>query len=182
MWQAKFDSSLNQVYYQSSDGTVSFDLPCEVQNAQAPRKPCGVARPNFLSRITSKLLLSKTRSQENRIETAKKNVEEPKDVALPVAMAPAKANAGFYLSHMPLSMEDSFMLEDPLNLYNSDAESVSSDESVQSFYLELLTNEIYFDYEQSVYYDQKALQYIDEDYDKEKERHELRLQIMKELY
>lgn len=109
-------------------------------------------------------------------------MEQPKDVKLPVAIAPAKANGAYYLSHMPLSMEDSFMLEDPLNLYNSDVESVSSDESIQSFYLELLTNEIYFDYEQSVYYDDKALQYIDEDYDKEKERHELRLQIMKELY
>lgn len=182
MWQPKFDSTLNQVYYQNTEnGTVSFDLPCEVHSAHVPKKSCDVVRPNFLSRITSKLLLSKSKSHEGRSEAVHKSIEQPKEAKLPAVVAPTKVNA-LHLYHMPLSLEDSYMLEDPLDLYNSDVESVSSDESIQSFYLELLANEIYYDYEHSVYYDQKSIQYINEDYDKEKERHELRLQIMKELY
>ncbi|SGZ53934.1 CIC11C00000004260 [Sungouiella intermedia] len=182
MWQTKYDSILNQVYYQNTeDGSVSFDLPCEVQNSQHPKKSCDVVRPNFLSRITSKLLLHRSRSPENRSEMAKKSIQ-PVAAEQKMVDAPVKMDASVYFTSMPLSLEDSYMLENPLNLYNSDVESVSSCESIQSFYLELAPNEIYYDYENSIYYDEKALQYIEEDYDKEKERYELRLQIMKELY
>lgn len=179
MWETKFDSSINQVYYVNSlDGTVSFDLPCEVQS-KAPRKFCEF-RPNLLSRITSKLSLHKTKLKEEKL--GKPN-EEHETLGLVVDQLDSHSLlAANYLNltaHMPLSSEDDYMLDEPLNLYNSDSSSISSSESIQSFYLELLPNAIYFDYEQSVYYDDKS---VVDDFDKEQERLELRMQILKELY
>lgn len=189
MWETKFDSSINQVYYVNSlDGTVSFDLPCEVQS-KTPRKFCEF-RPNLLSRITSKLSLHKTKLKEEKGKTHENR--ENQDGSDDLSGAPADSItshsllAANYLNmtaHMPLSSEDDYMLDEPLNLYNSeynsDTSSISSSESIQSFYLELLPNAIYFDYEQSVYYDDKS---VVDDFDKEQERLELRMQFLKELY
>lgn len=61
--------------------------------------------------------------------------------------------------------------------YESDISSDSDSESVRSFYSELPLNEVYYDEEYSVYVDQSVAQG-----DREKERHELRLQILEELY
>lgn len=183
MWETKFDTSLNQVYYVNSlDGTVSFDLPCEVQSAKAPRyKGCEFARPNLLSRITSKLTLNRSRSHERKLELNKKPQSQNNE-RLDLDDHIVAATYLSSVAHMPLSLEDSYMLDEPLNLYNSDATSVSSDESIQSFYLELLPNDIYYDYEHSIYYDDKSMQYKEDDFEKEQERLELRLQILKELY
>lgn len=39
MWKTKFDTSLNQVYYENTmDGTITFDLPCEVQSHKSRPK------------------------------------------------------------------------------------------------------------------------------------------------
>lgn len=183
MWKTKFDSSLNQIYYENTlDGSVTFDLPCEVHNAKASKpKGCDLVRPNLLSRLTSRLPFCRSSSLENcrfRAAGTAKVVEKTSEV-------PDSQITSLYLSgmaHIPLSLEDSYMLEEPFNLYNSDASSISSDESVQSFYLELLPNDIYYDHEHSIYYDDKSIQHIEEDYDKEQERLELRLQILRELY
>lgn len=168
MWQSKYDESLDQVYYvNSDDGSVLFDLPCEVHTAKTKQSNfCKLMRPKLLSRISLALTLGRLKSHELK----------PQDPVVPVTLA---APQHFDYS-MALSGEDSFMLENPLNLYNLDASSVLSDESIQLFYSNIETNDIYYDYEHSVYYDDKSLQY--ENYDKEQERHELRLQILKELY
>lgn len=176
-WTTKYDPSINQVYYiNSDDGSVSFDLPCEVQSSKT-------VKPTLLKRITSKLSLCRSKSpldQCRALDVAELSVQPqlPAEPTHYVYEAPVPAKN--YTAH--LAVEDAYMLEEPLNLYNSDVSSISSDESIQSFYLELPHNEIYFDHEHSVYYDQKSLQVIEEFYDKEQERMELRLQLLKELY
>lgn len=186
MWKTKFDSILNQVYYvNTSDGSVSFDLPCEVQNPKTKPRSCNLRsnRPNLLSRISSKLLMHRSKSSEELPSLCSDS--EP-ELTQPESQPMSSAPSLYLLSvpHLALSLEDSYMLDEPLNLYQyqSDASSVSSDESIQSFYLELLANDIYYDYEHSIYYDDKSMQHTEDGYDKERERMELRLQILKELY
>lgn len=187
MWKSKYDASINQVYYENTlDGSVSFDLPCEVQNGKdSKRKPCQTIKPTLFSRLSRKLSHRRSASPPAEEVAAFAN-SEPAPKLNDESVDTSDAHiASAYLSgvaHMPFSLEDSYMFEEAFNLYSSDASSISSSESIQSFYLELLPNDIYYDQEQSIYYDNKAIQYIDEDYDKEKERTELRLQILKELY
>lgn len=174
MWETKFDSSLNQVYYvDSDDGSVLFDLPCEVHTGKS--KPKCHTKAKLISKITSALSLRKLKSAESKNESCL-------SVSSGSEFADSYYTPPLVNPQMHLTLEDSYMLETPLNLYNSDVSSVSSDESVQSFFSNIESNDIYFDHEHSIYYDSKSLQYIENDFDKERERHELRLQIFKELY
>lgn len=81
--------------------------------------------------------------------------------------------------------EDEYLLFNPSNLrnfagtsggYNSEEEQSISSESVNTYYSELDNNDFYYDYPESIFSEAGPA-----DYDKEKEREELRLQFMNEL-
>lgn len=84
---------------------------------------------------------------------------------------------------------DEILLQPAFNLdkYNlEDAESILSDDSIHSYYSDINQNDVYYDY----IYDNYSLHQVpnnevqynyDDDYNKEKERLELRLQFQKEL-
>lgn len=166
-WKSEYDPILNQVYYVNlSDGSISFDLPCEVHQ----RKSSG-----FLTRISSKLSLRKSKSRDCKIRLL---MGSPKAASLAVphselALSPAS-------SYAPSS--NSFLLGSPLSLSlpseADDQATLSSTDSIQTFYSELPRNEIYYDYESLHYVDRNASVL----YDKEQERLELRQQFRDELY
>lgn len=168
MWQLRFDSSLNQVYFvNTADGSILFDLPTEVH--KAGRKE----RPNFLSRITSALSLKRFKTPP--AETPQSDLSETLSSEKLREEIPTPRNL------YEINSDDSFLLESGLNLLNCDLDAVSvmSDESIQSFYSELQVNDVFYDDAQLVYYDEKLGAKPD---DLEQERLELRLQILKELY
>lgn len=166
-------------YVNSDDGQVSFDLPCEVHQKKKSKE-------NLLQRITSALSLRRSKSEECPISkneeetyttaaTSLQNSPEPKEEpSLPINM-----------SRVP---SESYLLEKAFNLHphEGDVASISSDELIQSFYSDIVANDVYYDYARLVYCDgdseEKEQGFFNEDYEKELEREELRLQMIKELY
>lgn len=209
MWQQKFDHGLQMPYYvNQNDGTVTFDLPCEVNQKKSPK-----LKENILHKITSALSLkrlclknsdeglssrcSRDSQSDNGYITAETSLhsttpisEEINEPSLPLAMAHTQSDS--YISPMPA---DSYMLEKAFNLHphDNDVISLSSSESIQSFYLNIVATEVFYDRERSVYCDEKLLReenyetklantFINDDYERELERQELRQQILEELY
>lgn len=204
MWQQKFDHNLQLNYYVNlDDGLISFDLPCEVQiQKKLPKQ-----KENILHRITSALTLRRLSSKasddelqqglsvesESGFTTADQSPSEPNGHLLPMSGPPLPLGEKS-ISRMP---SDSYLLEKAFNLqpHENEVASVSSDESIQSFYLDIAANDMYYDYDRTVYCDEKPFisgngknnlplenNLINDDYEKELERQELRLQILKELY
>lgn len=170
-------------YVNSDDGLVSFDLPCEVHQKKKSKE-------NLLQRITSALSLRRSKSEECPISkneekayttaaTSLQNSPEPKEEpSLPI-------NTSMVPSMVP---SESYLLEKAFNLqpHEDDVASISSDELIQSFYSDIVANDVYYDYARLVYCDgdseEKEQGFFNENYEKELEREELRLQMIKELY
>lgn len=185
MWKPQYDTSLQQVYYlNTADGLVSFDLPCEVNSPHNKNK----CPRNMISKITSRLSIHRSKSPHEPVEGAS---PRPVSVSSLPDLEPSRAdNAAMpessdyskFLEYTRLlDHASSYVLERPLYLFDLENASVSSDESIQLFYLDLAPTDIYYDHEASVYYDEQAKEQSVA-FDKEQERLELRLQILKELY
>lgn len=185
MWKPQYDSSLQQVYYlNTDDGLVSFDLPCEV-NSPHNKSKCP---RNMLSKITSRLSLHRSKSPHEPVEMPSArpaSVSSLPDLEPSRADKPRRTENSDYSKFLEytrlLDHASSYVLERPLYLFDLENASVSSDESIQLFYLDLEPTDIYYDNEASVYYDEQA-KAQNVAFDKEQERLELRLQILKELY
>lgn len=166
MWKSKYDANIDQMYFvNDTDGSILFDLPCEVKSNK---------KGNFLTRISSKICLRRKLSRNGDCISSGESVSEH-EVSPQVTQK--SESVGLYT----LDHGDSYVFEDALRFDDSDASTISSSESIQSFYEPLPTYQVFYDEEASVFYDEKSLQYTDL-YDKEQERLELRLQILRELY
>ena len=207
LWRTEFDPILNQVYYVNcEDGSVSFDLPCEVQNAPKRNSNSG-----FFSRISSKLSLHRSRNPKNlSCPVYGEVVKTHSAPSSEVSDSSSESGSESYISDQSEAVSDSQSLTQntksyafspdptsypnddvvPRNAYladqafrleeHEDAASIVSEESIQSFYHELPRSEIYFDHENAVYVDKHLCR--DVDFDKEQERYEFRQQMMRELY
>ena len=180
MLHSKDASSLDKMYYTSdSDGRLLFVLSNDSKNTK---------KTNFLSRFTSKLTNCRSNDRKTKAKEFS-NQAEPKESARAVsefAHRSLRAEAFQKPAHyspdsVELDFEDSFMLEPALHLDHSDVSTLSSPESIQSFHARLPPCDIYYDDEASVFLDKNSLEFS-EMYDKEQERLELRLQILRELY
>ncbi|PVH19494.1 hypothetical protein CXQ85_003340 [Candidozyma haemuli] len=198
MWQQKYDEGLQMPYYVNlDDGSITFDLPCEVSVQKKPSK----CKENIIQRITSALSLRRSSSKNSDDGCQVKQDEASEETYITADTSPPSTPQMKYEEEpsSPLSLSgmpnESYMLEKAFNLYpnENDVASISSDESIQSFYSDIVANSVYYDYARSVYCDEKPpieedsdLQrenaFFNDDYEKELERQELRLQIMKELY
>lgn len=228
IWLIKYDESLGQYYYlNESNNTVSFDLPCEVKTSEEvnsdmkPGKFLGLIRRSslknnkcqkkggaMLSRITTKLSLKKSRSNET--------VPSPTNISQPLAKSESMQTP-FIAS----SLDDDFLLNNPNDFNNfagtslvgqsftpslrfnseesslfADSESesidsyeddVSEEESVRSFFME--DNNYTTKYPTPYHYNDYHYYYteneVDEDdvetNDVEAERALLRMQMLAEL-
>lgn len=165
MWQSKYDANIDQMYFvNEADGSILFDLPSEVKNNK---------KSNFLTRITSKIGLTRRLS---RCSDTPSVVSVSENDVSPESTQNLEGMGLYTIDH-----GDAFTFENALRLDDSDVSTLSSSESIQSFYEPLPRCEVYYDDVASVYYDKRSLEYT-EKYDKEQERLELRLQILKELY
>lgn len=192
-WKTEFDPILNQVYYiNSEDGSVSFDLPCEVQNTRKRHSGSGL-----FARISSKLSLIRSKSSCpfigkevpcSRCASTEQGVTKEKGIESPISdnsvLTQPELEADTYSLTSPeteATPRNAYMMEKSFNLYDyDDMSSIMSEESIQSFYHELPRSEIYYDYEASVYVDKLSLPNFD--FDEEQERYELRQQMLQELY
>ncbi|OBA20669.1 hypothetical protein METBIDRAFT_202821 [Metschnikowia bicuspidata var. bicuspidata NRRL YB-4993] len=201
-WSTDFDPVLNQVFYiNNQDGSVSFDLPCEV--VITPKRHSG---KGFFSKLSSKLSLIRPKSPTQRSYpcpfsdvNSKPLGGSPRSsgssfgslVARAVASSPAArrlslemdsyslAPAPAYSSDIGTVPRNAYMMERAFDLsQHDDVFSVISDESIHSFHHELPRSEIYYDTENSVYVDELSLSPVD----MERERYEVRQQILRELY
>lgn len=167
-WQSQYDPTLGQVYYTNpEDGSISFDTPCEVQNTSS----------GFLGKI-SKLFASrdcrfkkqrKLRSLSSRSSSSTLDSHnEPAEKA--ESARPAK--------QLPVESYSS-VLDMPFDLLE-DTGSISSEESIQSYREAFPSHEIYYDYDERVFVDSKAIELWGAE--REREIEELRIQFLKELF
>lgn len=166
MWQSKYDANIDQMYFvNDTDGSIHFDLPCEVKTNK---------KGNFLSRVSSRISIRRKLSRNGCPLSSAKSVSAE-------VVSPQVTQKPEPVGLVTLDHHDSFMFEDALRFDDSDASTISSSESIQSFYEPLPTCQVYYDDCASVFYDEKSLEYSNI-YEKEQERLELRLQILRELY
>lgn len=166
-------------YVNLDDGLVSFDLPCEVHQKKKNKE-------NFLHRITSALSLRRSKSEE--CPTKKKQDDGYATAVTSLQSTPEPREE----PPLPMSLSrvpsESYLLDKAFNLYPNEDEvaSLSSDELIQSFYSDIVANDVYYDYARLVYCDGTPEEgegvFFNEDYEKELEREELRLQMIKEMY
>lgn len=174
MWQSKYDANIDQMYFvNDTDGSILFDLPSEVKNNK---------KTNLLTRITSKIGLYR-RCSRNSNCSSNSDASSASDASeTEVEVSPQTTQTTRSVGLYTLEHSDYYYtFESAMRLDDSDVSTLSSSESIQSFYEPLPTCEVYYDDVASVFYDEKSLHYTDL-YDKEQERLELRLQILRELY
>lgn len=171
MWETKFDPVLNQVYYLNDDGSVSFDLPCEVNTVNSAK-----SKLSIFNKISTKLAM--IRYKPSSCDTLFKKKSK---ASIKLAVSDRSSESTAYSGGAALAKTTSASyFEEFLNwpseaandmrrAYERDeVSSVSSVDSIETFYSELPVD-IYDDV--SIY-----------GFDKELERRELRLQFIRELY
>ncbi|ODV65638.1 hypothetical protein HYPBUDRAFT_153858 [Hyphopichia burtonii NRRL Y-1933] len=181
IWKFKYDDTFKQYYYiNTKDNSISFDLPCEVKNTSSnntsfinhimskkSHHPRSNTSKNLLHRISSAFSLKLSKSNEEK---------------KPAMLLPQTRSHQDDISLMS-GLGDEFLLQPSFNLnkYNTnspaDSQSILSyddeiydDESIHSYYSDLNNYEVYQDEED-----------MKEEFNKYKERMELRLQFIKEL-
>lgn len=86
MWKTKFDTALNQVYYENTnDGTITFDLPCEVQNRTRPKH-------NLFLKFSSRFSTSQKSVPNCKLVTSLLVAKGSSERNSPVADSPASTN------------------------------------------------------------------------------------------
>lgn len=194
MWESRYDSTLRaRYYYEVETGEISFDLPCEVNHKTKKR-------PKLLSKITSALSLKKLTSAEKKsctpmpqnsstlpLDNTQNEVitDTPTSPLLPSpdfrsyksAASNLSLNSAISVSTAP----ESYLLQnDHVPHLHADASSLSSGESIHTFYLNLAHSEIIYDDDSIPYYE--PLMTDLNNFDRDQERLELRQQILSELF
>ncbi|WPK24098.1 hypothetical protein PUMCH_001354 [Australozyma saopauloensis] len=187
------DSAVAKSTTMRKSSTISSDSSTLVQSSPSETfQPLLEARPSYRSSSPS-LMSSEGASDSTKRYTTKPSKTSPRDLYGSEPRSPTSPKMNM-LAYFPLltskyqhhfaHMDDTNMWPATLDVqlrllegYESDISSESGCDSVRSFYSELPRNEVYYDEEYSVYVDQHmALG------DRERERNELRLQILQELY
>lgn len=179
----KTSSSLLDCYFSRSSSASS---------TPAVPAPSATKRRSVLSKIGSALSIrtSKSRESNNSLSATESMATLVNTKLHPENVPEAPAFASFEKTNSIISgLNDDYLLESPVNLvpYNSDMDSILSDESIHSYYSNINSNEIYYEEEENLPRSTDNYYYTYEDdldepsYDKEQERQELRLQFMREL-
>lgn len=177
-------SLLDCCFSRSALSTAAPAVPA-VPAPSAPRRRLVLSKiGSALSIRTSKLRESTNSQSPTGSMATLVNTKSSTDNAVETPLAPPEK-----ASSIISGLNDDYLLESPVNLvpYNSDMDSILSDESIRSYYSNINSNEIYYEHDDSLPRNRDSDYYTYEDdleepsYDKEQERQELRLQFMREL-
>ncbi|RLV84835.1 hypothetical protein JA9_000338 [Meyerozyma sp. JA9] len=167
--------------------------PCVRTTSVASSASSASRKRSILSRIGSALSRSSQSSpspssqSSQSLQSSKSQSEQVSSQQPTYTQTSASESSDFTTENFAAmgGFEDEYLLYNPSNLrnfagtsggYNSEEEQSISSESVNTYYSELDNNDFYYDYPESIFSESGPV-----DYDKEKEREELRLQFMNEL-
>lgn len=166
-WKREYDETLQQYYYiNTEDNLISYDLPCEVKTPTSKHGLCKTESPmrRSLSMFTKLgTVLRKSSRQDSHLSQNTLVDAPPKDSDV----------------RSIISGLDEYILQPSFNLNPtklgelSDAESVSSDDLIHSYYSDYARDAAY-----PYYYEEET---HTESYERQQERLELRAQFLKEL-
>lgn len=169
MWEQRYDETLRAPYwYDAATGAVSFDLPSEVHHKKR-------RRPRLLTKITTALSRRKLEKSQTELPEIPRPQSAPQSITASEPSSPLSQTAPSYVSaNSHLSGPQSttaYTLDRPCSLGNLqflESYSVSSLESIHSFYLDMEPENL-------------MVAELNQ-FDRDQERLELRQQILRELF